>query len=143
MSFDVFADWWTALRVENMDKFALEKELKAAGIVVMKGGVAITTMREALKAHNNGDGKLPIQEVFTKIDEEYGRKSALDFLLCSDRPAPPLCAQLSPSSHPFSGWIAARVRLQQRRHTRQRRARARFRGDQQSAEQARARRCHE
>jgi hypothetical protein len=98
VSFDVVADWWTALRVENMDKFALEKELKAAGIVVMKGGVAITTMREALKAHNNGDGKLPIQEVFTKIDEDdsgYLDKveveaaagilgSALGFLMTSD-----------------------------------------------------------
>ena len=39
------------------------------------------------KADLNSDAdklRSALHEVFTKIDEEYGRKSALDFLLCSD-----------------------------------------------------------
>ena len=35
-----------------------QAELAAAGIAVMKGGVATTTMKEALRAHANGDDKV-------------------------------------------------------------------------------------
>ena len=73
-----------------MRNAALQQELKAAGIAVMKGGVSTTTMKEALKAHANGDDKLSIDEVFRKIDrdesgflDKYEVEAAAGILGCS------------------------------------------------------------